>query len=32
MALLGETLLATIAALAVTSSFPLYLYGAWIVI
>jgi hypothetical protein len=29
---LGETVIATIVLIAVTSSFPLLLYGAWIVI
>lgn len=32
MAFLGETAIATIAAISVTCSFPFYLYGAWIVI
>jgi len=32
MMLSGETTIATVAAIAVTCSFPFYLYGAWIVI
>jgi hypothetical protein len=32
MVVLGEAIVATVALLSVTTSFPFYLYGAWIVI